>query len=96
MKILRSIIDWDLWQKLKVKDYSINTEYMFKKEKNQMKTIEVCVGVGLNQLFPEYVTIEIPQEKKPRKKTTPKPEKEVSVDSQKVVKPRKKSKGDTK
>jgi hypothetical protein len=24
------------------------------------KTIEVCVGVGLDQLFPEYVTITIP------------------------------------
>ena len=28
------------------------------------KTIEVCVGVGMNQLFPEYVKIEIPQESK--------------------------------
>jgi hypothetical protein len=25
------------------------------------KTIEVCVGVGMNQLTPEYVTVEIPQ-----------------------------------
>jgi hypothetical protein len=25
------------------------------------KTIEVCVGVGVNQLTPEYVTVEIPQ-----------------------------------
>lgn len=28
---------------------------------SKTKTIEVCVGVGLNQFFPEYVTIEIPQ-----------------------------------
>ena len=27
-------------------------------------TIEVCLGVGMNQLFPEYITIEIPQESK--------------------------------
>jgi len=25
------------------------------------KTIEVCVGVGMDQLTPEYVTVEIPQ-----------------------------------
>jgi hypothetical protein len=25
------------------------------------KTIEVCVGVGTDQLTPEYVTVEIPQ-----------------------------------
>jgi len=28
---------------------------------NEVKTIEVCLGVGLNQIFPEYITIEIPQ-----------------------------------
>jgi hypothetical protein len=95
MKFLRSIINWELWQQLNAKDRIITTEYTFKKERNKMKTIEVCVGVGLNQFFPEYVTIEIPQEKKPRKKVAPKSEKEISVDSQKVVKPRKKSKGDT-
>jgi hypothetical protein len=27
-----------------------------------MKTIEVCLGVGLNQLFPEYLIIEILEE----------------------------------
>lgn len=27
-----------------------------------MKKIEVCLGVGMNQLFPEYITIEIPKE----------------------------------
>lgn len=26
------------------------------------KTFEMCIGVGLNQLFPEYITIEIPNE----------------------------------
>lgn len=25
------------------------------------KTIEVCVGIGMDQLTPQYVTIEIPQ-----------------------------------
>jgi hypothetical protein len=25
------------------------------------KTIEVCVGVGMDQLTPEYITVEIPQ-----------------------------------
>jgi hypothetical protein len=25
------------------------------------KTIEVCVGVGMDQLTPQYVTVEIPQ-----------------------------------
>tara|TARA_R110000803_G_scaffold167811_1_gene231059 strand:+ start:250 stop:354 length:105 start_codon:yes stop_codon:yes gene_type:complete len=28
---------------------------------NEVKTIEVCLGVGLNQFFPEYITIEISQ-----------------------------------
>ena len=68
MKFLRSIINWELWQQLNAKDHIITTEYTFKKERNKMKTIEVCVGVGLNQFFPEYVTIEIPQEKKVSKK----------------------------
>ncbi len=27
-----------------------------------VKTIEVCLGVGMNQLFPETITIEIPQD----------------------------------
>ena len=40
-----SIIDWELHQKV-----------MAKKNKN---TITICTGVGLNMLFPEYVTIEI-------------------------------------
>lgn len=31
---------------------------------SKTKTIEVCVGIGLNQLFPEYITIEIPQNTK--------------------------------
>lgn len=26
------------------------------------KTIEVCVGIGMDQLTPQYVTIEIPSE----------------------------------
>lgn len=28
----------------------------------KVKTIEVCVGVGLNQFFPEIVRIEVPQD----------------------------------
>jgi hypothetical protein len=32
------------------------------------KTIEVCVGVGTDQLTPEYVTVEIPQQTKPAPK----------------------------
>jgi hypothetical protein len=30
----------------------------------KIKTIEVCLGVGLNQFFPEIVKIELPQEGK--------------------------------
>jgi hypothetical protein len=41
-----SIINWELHQKLM----------------EQPKTIKICTGVGLNQFFPEYITIEIPQE----------------------------------
>lgn len=26
------------------------------------KTITICTGVGLNQIFPEYITIVIPHE----------------------------------
>jgi hypothetical protein len=28
-----------------------------------IKEITVCIGIGLNQLFPEYTRIKIPQEK---------------------------------
>lgn len=28
----------------------------------KVKTIEVCVGIGLNQFFPEIVRIEVPQD----------------------------------
>lgn len=28
----------------------------------QPKTIKVCTGIGLNQFFPEWITIEIPQD----------------------------------
>ena len=28
-----------------------------------IKAITVCMGIGLNQLFPEYTRIKIPQEK---------------------------------
>jgi hypothetical protein len=40
----KSIINWDLHQKIMAK-------------KN---TIKICTGVGLDQITPEYVTIEIP------------------------------------
>jgi hypothetical protein len=38
------IIDWELYQKVMAKK----------------KTIKVCTGVGLDQITPEYITIEIP------------------------------------
>jgi hypothetical protein len=38
------IIDWELYQKVMAK-------------KN---TIKICTGVGLDQITPEYITIEIP------------------------------------
>lgn len=28
----------------------------------QPKKIKICTGVGLDQLFPEWITIEIPQD----------------------------------
>jgi len=40
----KSIINWELHQKLMAKK----------------KTIKICTGVGLNMFFPEYITIEIP------------------------------------
>jgi hypothetical protein len=42
-----SIIDWELHQKIMAKK----------------KTITVCTGIGSNMFFPEYITIEIPNEK---------------------------------
>jgi hypothetical protein len=39
----KSIINWDLHQKVMAKK----------------KTIKVCTGVGLNMFFPEYITIEL-------------------------------------
>jgi hypothetical protein len=39
------ITDWELYQKV-----------MAKKNK---KTITVCMGVGMDQIFPQYITIEI-------------------------------------
>ena len=44
---MHSIIDWELHQKIMAKK----------------KTITICTGVGLNMFFPEYTTIEIPNEK---------------------------------
>jgi hypothetical protein len=38
------ILDWELYQKVMAK-------------KN---TIKICTGVGLDQITPEYITIEIP------------------------------------
>jgi hypothetical protein len=38
----KSIINWDLHQKIMAK-------------KN---TIKICTGIGLNMFFPEYITIE--------------------------------------
>jgi len=39
----KSIINWDLHQKIMAKK----------------KTIKVCTGVGLDQITPEYITIEL-------------------------------------
>lgn len=37
---------------------------------NEVKYIEVCVGVGMDQITPEYVRIPIyPEDKKRKKKT---------------------------
>ena len=52
----KSIINWELHQKIMAKK----------------KTIKVCTGIGLNMFFPEYITIEltdIDTEIKPLKKT---------------------------
>jgi hypothetical protein len=35
-------------------------------KQSKIKTIEVCVGIGTDQLTPEYVTIEIPAPSKKR------------------------------
>jgi hypothetical protein len=43
----KSIINWELHQKIMAKK----------------RTIKICTGIGLNMFFPEYVTIEIPNEK---------------------------------
>jgi hypothetical protein len=39
----KSIINWELYQKVMAKK----------------KTIKICTGVGLNMFFPEYITIEL-------------------------------------
>jgi hypothetical protein len=39
----KSIINWELYQKLMAKK----------------RTIKVCTGIGLNMFFPEYITIEL-------------------------------------
>jgi hypothetical protein len=52
----KSIINWELHQKIMAKK----------------KTIKICTGIGLNMFFPEYITIElsdIDTEIKPLKKT---------------------------
>ena len=60
IKRLTSILDWDLWHRVKGRERKLDTEYTFKKQE-KMKTIEVCTGIGLNQFFPETITIEIPK-----------------------------------
>jgi hypothetical protein len=68
MRLIKSIITWELWHHLKSKKFKIETEYTFKKAKRMStKTIEVCLGVGMNQIFPEYTRIEIPQEEESTK-----------------------------
>ena len=39
----KSIINWELHQKIMAKK----------------KTINICTGIGLNMFFPEYITIEL-------------------------------------
>jgi hypothetical protein len=39
----KSIINWELHQKLMAKK----------------RTIKICTGIGLNMFFPEYITIEL-------------------------------------
>jgi hypothetical protein len=39
----KSIINWELHQKIMAKK----------------KTIKICTGIGLNMFFPEYITIEL-------------------------------------
>jgi hypothetical protein len=51
----KSIINWELHQKIMAKK----------------RTIKICTGIGLNMFFPEYITIEltdIDTEIKPLKK----------------------------
>jgi hypothetical protein len=38
----------------------------------EKKFIEVCLGAGMNQFFPEYLKIEIPQEDEVVEEKTPK------------------------
>jgi hypothetical protein len=60
MNRLKSILNWELWNQLRSRGFKIETEYIHKKRKKMSeKTIEVCLGVGMNQLFPEYTEIRI-------------------------------------
>lgn len=61
IKKILSILDWDLWHRLKGGSRPLDTDYKFKKEeKMKTKIIEVCVGIGANQFFPEYVRAAVP------------------------------------
>lgn len=55
---LLSILNWELWHKIKGADFKIKKEYDFRRPMEKNNTIEVCLGVGLDQLFPEYIKIE--------------------------------------
>lgn len=46
---------------------------------NEVKYIEVCVGVGIDQITPEYVKIPIYPEVNEKKKT----KKEIEIESEK-------------
>lgn len=63
---LKSIIHWELWHHSKYKTNNLDTEYKFKREQNNMNNIEVCLGVGTDQLFPDYTTIESQVDSKKR------------------------------
>ena len=54
-----SILDWELWHKINGANFKIKKEYDFRKPMEKNNTIEVCLGVGLNQIFPEYIKIEL-------------------------------------
>jgi hypothetical protein len=56
---LLSILNWELWHKINGANFKIKKEYDFRKPMEKNNTIEVCLGVGLDQIFPEYIKIDL-------------------------------------